>query len=134
MEDHNVLKSVTYDGRKRKTWMKDPVKQFAVIGEYVICCTEDEKLIRCDMSTGKKKELADHIQYFFAGAKLYAQKGSKIVSVSYDGKEVRVFKKDVVMMDKKEDKVYYRRMDRKKEQMYVCDVDGGMEKMVGSRD
>lgn len=62
------------------------------------------------------------------------QKGSKIVSVSYDGKEVRVFKKDVVMMDKKEDKVYYRRMDRKKEQMYVCDVDGGMEKMVGSRD
>ena len=48
----------------------------------------------------------------FAGAKLYAQKGSKIVSVSYDGKEVRVFKKDVVMMDKKEDKVYYRRMDR----------------------
>lgn len=134
MEDHNVLKSVTYDGRKRKTWMKDPVKQFAVIGGYVICCTEDEKLIRCDMSTGKKKELADHIQYFFAGAKLYAQKGSKIVSVSYDGKEIRVFKKDVVMMDKKEDKVYYRRMDRKKEQMYVCDVDGGMEKMVGSRD
>ena len=54
MEDHNVLKSVTYDGRKRKTWTKDPVKQFAVIGEYVICCTEDEKLIRCDMSTGKK--------------------------------------------------------------------------------
>lgn len=131
MEDHNVLKSVTYDGRKRKTWTKDPVKQFAVIGEYVICCTEDEKLIRCDMSTGKKKELADHIQYFFAGAKLYAQKGSKIVSVSYDGKEIRVFKKDVVMMDKKEDKIYYRRMDRKKEQMYVCDVDGGMEKMVG---
>lgn len=123
MEDHNVLKSVTYDGRKRKTWTKDPVKQFAVIGEYVICCTEDEKLIRCDMSTGKKKELADHIQYFFAGAKLYAQKGSKIVSVSYDGKEIRVFKKDVVMMDKKEDKIYYRRMDRKKEQMYVCDVD-----------
>lgn len=134
MEDHNVLKSVTYDGRKRKTWTKDPVKQFAVIGEYVICCTEDEKLVRCDMSTGKRKELADHIQYFFAGAKLYAQKGSKIVSVSYDGKEIRVFKKDVVMMDKKEDKVYYRRMDRKKEQMYVCDVDGGMEKMVGSRD
>lgn len=33
MEDHNVLKSVTYDGRKRKTWTKDPVKQFAVIGE-----------------------------------------------------------------------------------------------------
>lgn len=98
----------------------------------MICCTEDEKLIRCDMSTGKKKELADHIQYFFAGAKLYAQKGSKIVSVSYDGKEIRVFKKDVVMMDKKEDKIYYRRMDRKKEQMYVCDVDGGMEKMVGS--
>ena len=97
MEDHNVLKSVTYDGRKRKTWTKDPVKQFAVIGGYVICCTEDEKLIRCDMSTGKRKELADHIQYFFAGAKLYAQKGSKIVSVSYDGKEVRVFKKDVVM-------------------------------------
>lgn len=28
MEDHNVLKSVTYDGRKRKTWTKDPVKQF----------------------------------------------------------------------------------------------------------
>lgn len=134
MEDHNVLKSVTYDGRKRKTWTKDPVKQFAVIGGYVICCTEDEKLIRCDMSTGKRKELADHIQYFFAGVKLYAQKGSKIVSVSYDGKEIRVFKKDVVMMDKKEDKIYYRRMDRKKEQMYVCDVDGGMEKMVGSRD
>lgn len=134
MEDHNVLKSVTYDGRKRKTWTKDPVKQFAVIGGYVICCTEDEKLIRCDMSTGKRKELADHIQYFFAGAKLYAQKGSKIVSVSYDGKEIRVFKKDVVMMDKKEDKIYYRRMDRKKEQMYVCDVDGGMEKMVGNRD
>lgn len=132
MEDHNVLKSVTYDGRKRKTWTKDPVKQFAVIGGYVICCTEDEKLIRCDMSTGKKKELADHIQYFFAGVKLYAQKGSKIVSVSYDGKEVRVFKKDVVMMDKKEDKVYYRRMDQKKEQMYVCDVDGGMEKTVGN--
>ena len=65
MEDHNVLKSVTYDGRKRKTWTKDPVKQFAVIGEYVICCTEDEKLVRCDMSTGKRKELADHIQYFF---------------------------------------------------------------------
>ena len=39
MEDHNVLKSVTYDGRKRKTWTKDPVKQFAVIGGYVICCT-----------------------------------------------------------------------------------------------
>ena len=132
MEDHNVLKSVTYDGRKRKTWTKDSVKQFAVIGGYVICCTEDEKLIRCDMSTGKRKELADHIQYFFAGAKLYAQKGSKIVSVNYDGKEIRVFKKDVVMMDKKEDKIYYRRMDRKKEQMYVCDVDGGMEKMVGS--
>ncbi len=55
MEDHNVLKSVTYDGRKRKTWTKDSVKQFAVIGEYVICCTEDEKLIRCDMSTGKRK-------------------------------------------------------------------------------
>ena len=85
MEDHNVLKSVTYDGRKRKTWTKDPVKQFAVIGEYVICCTEDEKLIRCDMSTGKRKELADHIQYFFAGAKLYAQKGSKIVSVTSVG-------------------------------------------------
>ena len=67
-----------------------------------------------------------------AVAKLYAQKGSKIVSVNYDGKEIRVFKKDVVMMDKKEDKIYYRRMDRKKEQMYVCDVDGGMEKMVGS--
>lgn len=134
MEDHNVLKSVTYDGRKRKTWTKDPVKQFAVIGGYVICCTEDEKLIRCDMSTGKRKELADHIQYFFAGAKLYAQKGSKIVPVSYDGKGIRVFKKDVVMMDKKEGKIYYRRMDRKKEQMYVCDVDGGMEKMVGSRD
>ena len=98
----------------------------------MICCTEDEKLIRCDMSTGKRKELADHIQYFFAGKKLYAQKGSKIVSVSYDGKEIRVFKKDVVMMDKKEDKIYYRRMDRKKEQMYVCDVDGGMEKMVGN--
>ena len=79
-----------------------------------------------------RKELADHIQYFFAGVKLYAQKGSKIVSVSYDGKEVRVFKKDVVMMDKKEDKVYYRRMDQKKEQMYVCDVDGGMEKTVGN--
>lgn len=36
------------------------------------------------------------------------------------------------MMDKKEDKVYYRRMDQKKEQMYVCDVDGGMEKTVGN--
>ncbi len=75
MEDHNVLKSVTYDGRKRKTWMKDPVKQFAVIGEYVICCTEDEKLIRCDMSTGKRKELADHIEYFFAGAKAVCAEG-----------------------------------------------------------
>lgn len=133
MEDYNVLKSVTYDGRRSKTWTKDPVKQFAIIGGYVICCTEDEKLIRCDMSTGKSKELADHIQYFFAGAKLYAQKDSKIVAVSYDGKEVRVFKKDVIMMDKKEDKIYYRRMDRKKEQMYACDVDGGMEKMVGSK-
>lgn len=48
MEDHNVLKSVTYDGRKRKTWTKDPVKQFAVIGEYVICCTEDPELIILD--------------------------------------------------------------------------------------
>lgn len=27
---------------------------------------------------------------------------------------------------------YYRRMDQKKEQMYVCDVDGGMEKTVGN--
>ena len=107
-------------------------RQFELIALRELVEKDVLSSIRCDMSTGKRKELADHIQYFFAGKKLYAQKGSKIVSVSYDGKEIRVFKKDVVMMDKKEDKIYYRRMDRKKEQMYVCDVDGGMEKMVGN--
>lgn len=78
MEDHNVLKSVTYDGRKRKTWTKDPVKQFAVIGGYVICCTEDEKLIRCDMSTGKRKELADHIQYFLPVRSCMRRRGRRL--------------------------------------------------------
>ena len=92
MEDHNVLKSVTYDGRKRKTWTKDPVKQFAVIGEYVICCTEDEKLIRCDMSTGKKRNWRI-IFSTFCRCEAVCAEGSKIVSVSYDGKEVRYLRK-----------------------------------------
>ena len=44
--------------------MKDPVKQFTVIGGYVICCTEDENLSVVICRRAKKKELADHIQYF----------------------------------------------------------------------
>ena len=57
----------------------------------MIYCTDkgkDSKLMRYDLESQKSKKLAENIQKFYAGQEIYAQNGTQIVAISYDGKNI----------------------------------------------
>lgn len=109
-EDGNKLKQAKKSDKDEKCYSTEPVKQFSVVGKYLIYCTDkgkDSKLIRYDLESQKSKPLAENIQKFYTGQEIYAQNGTQIVSISYDGKNIISKIKDAVMIKYKAKKIYF---------------------------
>ena len=76
----------------------------------MIYCTDkgkDSKLICYDLESQNSKKLAENIQKFYVGREIYAQNGTQIVSISYDGKNIVSRVKDAVMINSKGEKIYF---------------------------
>ena len=63
--------------------------------------------MRYDLESQKSKKLAENIQKFYAGQEIYAQNGTQIVAISYDGKNIISKVKDAVMIKYKAKKIYF---------------------------
>lgn len=109
-ENGNKLKQAKKSDKDEKCYSTEPVKQFSVVGKYLIYCTDkgkDSILIRYDLESQKSKPLAENIQKFYTGQEIYAQNGTQIVSISYDGKNIISKIKDAVMIKYKAKKIYF---------------------------
>ena len=140
-EDGNKLKQAQKSDKEEKCYSTEAVKQFTVVGKYLIYCTDkgkDSKLIRYDLESQKSKKLAENIQKFYAGQEIYAQNGTQIVSISYDGKNIVSKVKDAIMIKYKAKKIYFLKTKeedgslkfekkRKGYQVYEYDTETGKE-------
>ena len=109
-KDGNKLKQAKKSDKEEKCYSTEAVKQFSVVGKYLIYCTDkgkDSKLMRYDLESQKSKKLAENIQKFYAGQEIYAQNGTQIVAISYDGKNIISKVKAAVMIKYKAKKIYF---------------------------
>ncbi len=63
------------------------IKQYAVYGKYIIALGEDWNIYRINIESKECKVLVGNIQHFYAGSKIIAQNGDKIITVSLDGNQ-----------------------------------------------
>lgn len=58
----------------------------------------------------KKVKLADNIQKYYLGERIVVQNSTQIISLSYDGKDIREVKKNAILKGYNEETVYYTKL------------------------
>ena len=116
--------------------MKDGVEKFAVLGDDIIALNLKGELYRLRWRDKEQEKLADYIQGFYVGKKLFVQNSTQIVSMSYEGKNQKLFKKNAALKGYEDGKVYYISLDRKKNKsgeeyvLYEKDIDLDEDRVV----
>lgn len=119
--------------KKTSTVLKERTEQFAVLGDDLIALTSGGDLYRLHWKEGKKEKLADHIQGFFVGKKLFVQNSTQILSISYDGKEKALIEEEAYLRGYKNGKIYYIFLDPKKDQTVLYEKDLNEEDGAGKK-
>ena len=75
-----------------------------------IVLSQKGTLYRENKKTKKKVKLADNIQKYYLGDRIVVQNSTQIISLSYDGKDIREVKKNAILKGYNEETVYYTKL------------------------
>lgn len=75
-----------------------------------IVLSQKGTLYRENKKTKKKVKLADNIQKYYLGERIVVQNSTQIISLSYDGKDIREVKKNAILKGYNEETVYYAKL------------------------
>ena len=75
-----------------------------------IVLSQKGTLYRENKKTKKKVKLADNIQKYYLGERIVVQNSTQIMSLSYDGKDIREVKKNAILKGYNEETVYYTKL------------------------
>lgn len=75
-----------------------------------IVLSQKGTLYRENKKTKKKVKLADNIQKYYLGERIVVQNSTQIISLSYDGKDIREVKKNAILKEYNEETVYYTKL------------------------
>ena len=75
-----------------------------------IVLSQKRTLYRENKKTKKKVKLADNIQKYYLGERIVVQNSTQIISLSYDGKDIREVKKNAILKGYNEETVYYTKL------------------------
>ena len=75
-----------------------------------IVLSQKGTLYRENKMTKKKVKLADNIQKYYLGERIVVQNSTQIISLSYDGKDIREVKKNAILKGYNEETVYYTKL------------------------
>ena len=75
-----------------------------------IVLSQKGTLYRENKKTKKKLKLADNIQKYYLGERIVVQNSTQIISLSYDGKDIREVKKNAILKGYNEETVYYTKL------------------------
>lgn len=116
-KDGNKLKQAKKSDKEEKCYSTEAVKQFSVVGKYLIYCTDKEKIRSlCVMIwKPKKQEIGRKYTKVLCWTRDICTNGTQIVAISYDGKNIISKVKAAVMIKYKAKKIYFlkqkKRMD-----------------------
>lgn len=79
-----------------------------------IVLSQKGTLYRENKKTKKKVKLADNIQKYYLGERIVVQNSTQIISLSYDGKDIREVKKNAILKGYNEETVYYTKLKKNK--------------------
>ena len=82
----------------------------SVIKTDKIILSKKGTLYRENKKTKKKVKLADNIQKYYLGDRIVVQNSTQIISLSYDGKDIREVKKNAILKGYNEETVYYTKL------------------------
>ena len=82
----------------------------SVIKTDKIILSKKGTLYRENKKTKKKVKLADNIQKYYLGERIVVQNSTQIISLSYDGKDIREVKKNAILKGYNEETVYYTKL------------------------
>lgn len=75
-----------------------------------IVLSQKGTLYRENKKTKKKVKLADNIQKYYLGDRIVVQNSTQIISLSYDGEDIREVKKNAILKGYNEETVYYTKL------------------------
>lgn len=75
-----------------------------------IVLSQKGTLYRENKKTKKKIKLADNIQKYYLGDRIVVQNSTQIISLSYDGKDIREVKKNAILKGYNDEIVYYTKL------------------------
>ncbi len=75
-----------------------------------IVLSQKGTLYRENKKTKKKVKLADNIQKYYLGERIVVQNSTQIISLSYDGKDIREVKKNAILKGYNDEIVYYTKL------------------------
>lgn len=75
-----------------------------------IVLSQKGTLYRENKKAKKKVKLADNIQKYYLGERIVVQNSTQIISLSYDGKDIREVKKNAILKGYNEETVYYTKL------------------------
>ena len=75
-----------------------------------IVLSQKGTLYRENKKTKKKTKLADNIQKYYLGDRIVVQNSTQIISLSYDGKDIREVKKNAILKGYNDEIVYYTKL------------------------
>lgn len=75
-----------------------------------IVLSQKGTIYRENKKTKKKVKLADNIQKYYLGERIVVQNSTQIISLSYDGKDIREVKKNAILKGYNEETVYYTKL------------------------
>lgn len=75
-----------------------------------IVLSQKGTLYRENKKTKKKVKLADNIQKYYLGEQIVVQNSTQIISLSYDGKDIREVKKNAILKGYNDEIVYYTKL------------------------
>lgn len=136
IDENNQLERLDLKTNQFSIVMKDSIEKFAVLGDEIIVLNSKGEMYRLQWKNNEKKKLANYVQTFYVGKKLFVQNSTQIVSMSYDGDEQERIEKNAALKGYQDGKVYYISLDSKKNKsgeeyvLYEKDVDLDEEKIA----
>ena len=135
-DENQRLERLDLKTKQSSVVMKDGVEKFAVLGDDIIALNLKGELYRLRWKDKEQEKLADYIQGFYVGKKLFVQNSTQIVSMSYEGKNQELLEKNAALKGYEDGKVYYIYLDTKKNKsgeeyvLYEKDIDLDEDRVV----
>ena len=135
-DENQRLERLDLKTKQSSVVMKDGVEKFAVLGDDIIALNLKGELYRLRWRDKEQEKLADYIQGFYVGKKLFVQNSTQIVSMSYEGKNQELLEKNAALKGYEDGKVYYISLDTKKNKsgeeyvLYEKDIDLDEDRVV----